>query len=394
LKKSFIIFAVVCLIAVAVIIGQRKYSAASPANYTKEDISKVLSDMLPPQQLAQLKADPKQREEFRKNIVRLLAIYADAEQRGLLQQPDTRKQLDVVYLQVIAEYWNKSDEGKKSPIKKEDVDKFYKEKPTAFDDFLAGQPKMKQNPNLDGIKQQYGEFAVAKQRAEAAGVPGRRDFQLQWKLLQANQVANNLVQQLQSSLNATDPELQAFYDSHKSEFDEMKASHILISTMPKQPQPGPDGKAPTEMPKPLTKEEAKKKAEEILAKLKAGGDFAKLAAENSEDGSKSQGGDLGYFRAGQMVKPFEEAAKSLKPGEITKEVVETQFGYHIIKLTDRRIAPLDDTLKADIRERLKRDKLEAKLDEMAKKYNIQVPADFDIPEPKMAQMPPGMPNPH
>ncbi len=389
MKKSFIIFAVVCLVAIGGIIIQRKLSAAAPANYSKEDVTRILGEMLPPQQLAQLKADPKAKEEFRKNLVRLLAISAEAEQRGLFQQPETRKQLDIVYLQFIADFWNKTDEGKKNPVKKEDVDKFYKEKPTAFDDFLAGQPNMKKAPNLDGIKQQYGEFAVAKQRAEAAGVPNRREFQLQWRLIQANQVANTVVQQIQSQINPADPEIQAFYNSHKSDFDEMKASHILISTMPKQPQPGPDGQAPKEMPKPLTKEEARKKALEILAKVQAGGDFAKLAEENSDDpGSKKQGGDLGYFRMGQMVKPFEESAKSLKPGEVTKDPVETQFGYHIIKLLDRRIAPLDDALKADIRERLKSDKLNDKLDEIAKRYNIQVAADFDIPEGKMA---PGMP---
>jgi hypothetical protein len=389
LKKSFIIFAVVCLIAIGGIIVQRKLSAASPSNFTKEDVTKILGDMLPPQQLAQFKADPKAKEEFRKNLIRLLAISAEAEQRGLFQKPETRKQLEIVYLQVIADYWSKTDEGKKNPVKKEDVEAFYKEKPTAFDDFVAGQPNFKKAPNLEGLKQQYGEICVNKQRAEAAGVPNRRDFQLQLKLIQANAVANDVVQQIQSTINPTDPEVQAFYDSHKAEFDELKASHILISTMPKQPQPGPDGQAPKEMPKPLTKEEAKKKALEILAKVQGGGDFAKLAQENSDDpGSKTKGGDLGFFRSGQMVKPFEDAAKSLKPGEVTKDLVETQFGFHIIKLTERRVAPLDDAMKAEIRERIKRDKLDAKLDELAQRYKIQVAADFDIPEPKM---PAGMP---
>ncbi|HAO81552.1 TPA: protein translocase subunit SecD [Candidatus Veblenbacteria bacterium] len=83
-------------------------------------------------------------------------------------------------------------------------------------------------------------------------------------------------------------------------------------------------------------EEAKKKAEGILKKALQGNDFAKLAQENSEDSSKDQGGDLGWFAKGVMVAPFEEAAFALKKGEVTKTLVETQFGYHIIKKTDER----------------------------------------------------------
>ncbi len=363
-------------------------SSGIVGNFTREDVSKVVADLLPPEQLSQLRSNPKLREEFRKKTVRLLAMYAEAEQRGMLRRPDIRRQLDVVYTEFIADFWNKSDEGKKNPVRKEDVTGFFRENPTAFDDFITQQqPKLKQAPDLDAIKQQFGEMVVAKQRAEAAGVQNRRDFQLEWKFCQISEVAVLIVEELRSSVNVTDQEIRAFYNFHKFEFEEMRTSHILISTIPKEPQPGPDGKTPTETPKPLTREEARKKAEDILARIKAGGDFAGLAAENSDDSTKAQGGDLGYLRMGIMVKPFEDAAKSLKPGEITSDVVETQFGFHIIKLNDRRIAPLDNTLKAEIRERLKNDKLDARLDEVAKKYNIQFPADFDVPEPKTTQTP-------
>ena len=71
-------------------------------------------------------------------------------------------------------------------------------------------------------------------------------------------------------------------------------------------------------------------AEEILKKLKEGGNFSELAAQYSIDGSRKRGGDLGEFGRGMMVRPFEEAAFALKKGE-TSGIVKTQFGYHIIK---------------------------------------------------------------
>lgn len=93
-------------------------------------------------------------------------------------------------------------------------------------------------------------------------------------------------------------------------------------------------------------EEAKKKAEGILKRALRGEDFAKLAQDNSEDSSASQGGDLGFFGKGVMVPEFEAAAFALKKGEVTKELVQTQFGYHIIKKTDERDGENGPEIKA------------------------------------------------
>jgi peptidyl-prolyl cis-trans isomerase C/peptidyl-prolyl cis-trans isomerase SurA len=80
-----------------------------------------------------------------------------------------------------------------------------------------------------------------------------------------------------------------------------------------------------------TKDEARKRIQEVIDKLKKGADFGKLAAEYSEDRSnKDKGGDLGAFPRGRMVPPFDSAAFALKPGEVSG-IVETQFGFHVIK---------------------------------------------------------------
>ncbi len=99
---------------------------------------------------------------------------------------------------------------------------------------------------------------------------------------------------------------------------------------------------------------SKAKAEELLEKLKSGADFESLAkAESQDPGSAARGGDLGWFGAGRMVKPFEDAVAALsKPGELSG-LVETQFGYHIIQLVDRREAglrPFDEVRDTLMRE--------------------------------------------
>jgi peptidyl-prolyl cis-trans isomerase C len=124
--------------------------------------------------------------------------------------------------------------------------------------------------------------------------------------------------------DVTDADARAYYDSHTAEFEvgeRLDASHILVAVAPKDT--------------PEQREKKRAKAQGLLDRLRKGADFAKLAREDSEDpGSAKEGGKLPPFVRGQMVKPFDEAAFALKPGELSN-VVESQFGYHIIKLHKR-----------------------------------------------------------
>jgi peptidyl-prolyl cis-trans isomerase C len=131
-----------------------------------------------------------------------------------------------------------------------------------------------------------------------------------------------------NSLVVNDASVKDYYDKNPEEFqipEQVRASHILVSTEPTDPNADPN----------QVKAKAKEKAEGVLKQVKEGGDFAALAKENSACPSAAQGGDLGKFGRGQMVKPFEDAAFSLKVGEVS-DVVETQFGYHIIKVTEHQ----------------------------------------------------------
>ena len=118
-------------------------------------------------------------------------------------------------------------------------------------------------------------------------------------------------------------EIKAYYDSHPDFFkkpEQVWASHILIKVDPLADE--------------SVKAEARKEIEKVQQRLRNGEDFAALAKEFSKCPSSANGGDLGSFKRGQMVKPFEEASFALKPGEVS-EIVETKFGYHLIKVTGK-----------------------------------------------------------
>ncbi len=134
-------------------------------------------------------------------------------------------------------------------------------------------------------------------------------------------------------------EVKAYYDNNPEQFNKpesVRASHILIPA---------DISADEKQ-----KKEARDKVEKIQARVKAGEDFATLAKENSRDPvSSEKGGDLGFFTKGQMVKPVEDAAFALAPGAVS-DIVETQYGYHIIKVTDKQ--PADKFSFDEVKSRL------------------------------------------
>ncbi|MGE0083172.1 MAG: peptidylprolyl isomerase [Desulfococcaceae bacterium] len=153
--------------------------------------------------------------------------------------------------------------------------------------------------------------------------------------------------QITAGITVPDEEIKAFYDGHPDYFkkpEQVKASHILI-------------KSDSVKDDEAAKKTARDKLRAIQEKLKKGEDFAELAKAGSECPSAPKGGDLGYFAKGQMVKPFEDAAFAMKTGE-TSDIVVTQFGYHLIRVTDRKpesTVSLDEA-KAKISDHLKKQK--------------------------------------
>ena len=151
---------------------------------------------------------------------------------------------------------------------------------------------------------------------------------------------------VRSQVKLSDADLKQYYGQHVGEYhvsDRVKVSHILFKT---------EGKTPDEVTA------IEKKAREVLAQVKAGGDFAELAKKNSEDSSAPNGGDLGWIVRGQTVKEFETAAFSMKPGQVS-DLIRTTYGFHIIKLFDKQTTHLQtfEEVKDQIRDQLERERL-------------------------------------
>ncbi len=175
---------------------------------------------------------------------------------------------------------------------------------------------------------------------------------------------------LLTQVKVSDAEVKTWYDGHQDRYqepEERRASHVLISS---------DGDA--------GKEKAKAKAEEVLKDIqKNPSRFAELAKQHSQDpGSAQKGGDLGYFGRGMMVKPFEDAVFQQKEGEISG-LVESDFGYHIIKVTGIKAAklrPLAD-VRSDIEGELRRQAATRKFAEAAESFNNMVYEQSDSLQP-------------
>ncbi|CAM5392816.1 Putative peptidyl-prolyl cis-trans isomerase [Mycolicibacterium aubagnense] len=196
------------------------------------------------------------------------------------------------------------------------------------------------------------EIKVLSAKAIADGLDKDPEFQRRAAFLQQRALHGELVEK-EVVGKITDAEIRARYDKEiaaQPPVNEVHARHILVKT--------------------------KEEADAIVKKLDAGEDFQKLANENTKDPSgKTNGGDLGFFGPGQMVPEFEKAAMALEVGKYTKEPVQTQFGWHIIKLEDKRQQqpPAFDQVKDQAKSAVIRDKYFEAVKEARKAAKVEIP---------------------
>ncbi|MDD5392051.1 MAG: peptidylprolyl isomerase [Thiothrix sp.] len=212
---------------------------------------------------------------------------------------------------------------------------------------------------------------IARQEANKSGLADRADIKQKLQDITDKLVLNAWTQDKAASFKITDEELKASYDKQISAGDkfEYHARHILMKT--------------------------KEEAQGVIKELDNKGDFAELAKKSSDGPSASTGGDLGWFKLATMVKPFAEAVAKMEPGTITKEPVQTEFGFHVIKLEERREVkpPEFDAVKPQLQRQMEQEKMLKYMEELRTKADVKVllpeekaadakPADAKAAEPK------------
>jgi parvulin-like peptidyl-prolyl isomerase len=412
--KAIIAVLVAVLASVGLIFWQATRSRASAlTSLTPEDMS-LIAESLGPADRTRLASSPEERKKLSEDIKQILAVAAEARAKGIADKPEVKRQLEAMRMLVIAQmYVKKQRDANAKPEdyrpKQEEIDAYLKDpKNTQLaDQYLEDLKKVGLVPEEQAItdevkeqfRQQWAPMSLMAEKGRAAGIESDRAAQLQIQFQQAVALSRIYSSELTKKLEPTDEEIQAYFTAHPE----------------------------------LDPKVSRQKAEDILKRARAGEDFDKLAKENSDEpGAKESGGDLGWFGRGRMVKPFEDAAFALKDNEIS-DIVESQFGFHIIQVLGHRQgksepnptgegdaakggqpeeqiharhilikptaapsqnpfappkSPRDTAKEAIIEEKTKKE-----VEEIAKRTNIKVPEDFPVKAPETPPMPMGA-SPH
>ncbi len=400
--------AVILAIGVGLVVWKSKvggHGSESLNRITKEDMALLLADA-DPSQLQAIGENPDAKKKIAENIRQLLAVASQARKDGLAEEPNVKLELESIRSVVTASLYDKKINEGKGPMPPfsfitEDQIKEFSGKPKFEEEFkgfldskiaLAKEsgrfPKDKEltEEEIKGAKDDFAKIKIYEAEAETKkselGADFARNLDLQIKLQQAQFLAARYAQKtLVDKTKVTDDDVKNYIAAHPE----------------------------------LSPAEKKAQAEQILSRAKAGEDFAKLADELSQDpGTKGKGGLYEGVTMGKMVPAFEQAALALQPGQIADSLVESPFGYHIIKLEKKgetkgadgtaaptydvrhilitttmkdpknpmgREMPVSDMVKAT----LEGEKQKQVLDEILKNNPIEVAEDFEVPKPTEEQ---------
>jgi len=433
LTKGLILLFVILGIGAGLVIWKNKvgstHGTVALNSISKEEMELLLADVAKsnPMALKRLAEDQEMKNQQLESLKQLLAFATEAQNEGLANEKNNKEELENIHDEVVAVNYDREmnkDKGPMPPlgfISEEQVKQFWGEgeqqpvgwwdslktkvglgkqdREIEFEKFLEtklamlaeNNPKMKDRQLTDEEKQQAREFFAKiriyndeyEQKLAAGQIPQELQdkIALQTKLQQAQFLARIYSAKMADRLKVSDEEVAKYV-----------ADHPELGTA-----------------------EKKAKAEEILNRAKAGEDFAALANEFSEDpGNKDakgnpQGGFYGNNTKGKMVPAFEEAALALQPGQITQNLVETDYGYHIIKLEKKGVSEDPNTkgqetydvrhilistgvkdpespfggekpVKIFVRQKLENEKEKAALEAIIARNNILVADNFNIPQ--------------
>jgi peptidyl-prolyl cis-trans isomerase C len=195
---------------------------------------------------------------------------------------------------------------------------------------------------------QFINMKLAADAATKSGLEKDPKIAAQLEVARLNVIVDSALQKYIETHPVTDAELKPEYDAKVAQMPkEYHARHILV--------------------------DEKAAADQITADLKKGADFAKLAQQKSKDSSGKEGGDLGWFTLDSMVKPFSDAVAALQPGQLTDQPVQSQFGWHVIKLEDTRAVapPPFEQVKDQVKMMVERQRVQKYFDELRKDAKIE-----------------------
>jgi hypothetical protein len=410
--KAMIAAGIAVAIALGLIVWQVAARRSRSVTLTQEDVAEIVKGMVrSPQELSMVAASDEQRKDFARQLREYFALSQEARAAGIADKPETQRQLETIRTFVYAQtYAQKQQEaGMTNPdqlFSKDEVDKFLKQpgQDQKFDQFLKDVQDLGMLPSAANMPPEqrerlkndlWGPMSVVAGKAKAAGIDKERRTQLLIQVQEAQVLARKYSEQnakaLEEKTKATDAEIDAYIAKHP-ELDESKT---------------------------------RAQAEDIAKRARGGEDFGALAKEFSTDPSnKDKGGDLGWFKRGMMVKPFEDAAFALKVGEVSG-VVETPFGFHVIKMDEKRTSKDEQgkdveeiharhillkhtaagaqqqspmmgappSPREQARQSIEKEKRQKFIDEIAQRTHVSVPEDFKLdapPLPPPQAPPPGM----
>ena len=351
-----------------------KFSGPTPVKLTARDMELLINEALDPSQRQMISSSDTQRKELSKQLKQILALAYEAEKQGLEKRPQVRSEIELRTDQALGVVYRKKNPAAK--VTDEEVTAYLGANSKEYDEFLEENPQIKKMAAQAGdeMKKEFAKIKVMAERARQDGLDQEEGAKLLILLQRSQALAGAYLMELQK------PDIEQYYNEHKSELGQVRARHILIKTDPQDLGDTPGGK-----------ETARKKAQSLLERVRSGEDFASLAQEHSDDAaSKVEGGDLGFFGRGSMVPQFDQVVFSLQPGEVS-DLVETQYGFHIIKVEEQREPSLDDPEFQDqIAMKLDRAALEKRIDEIAAASEVEVAEDFKVDAPP-PQAPPAFP---